>query len=66
MTTAADMYAFYVDAEMRVLKGQKVRFGERWLDLPDLPEIRKGRQEWEIKMRTEQNSGRGHSLASFD
>lgn len=64
--TATQMYQLYLDAEQKILKGQTVKFGERWLTLPDLPEIRKGRQEWEIKMRTEGNGGRGHSLASFN
>lgn len=65
-TTAADMVAFYTDAELRVLKGQRVRLGERDLTYADLAQIRSGRQEWEAKARAEANRGRtGYAAADF-
>lgn len=66
MSTASEMYSLYLEAEKKILKGKVVRFGERQLTREDLPEVIKGRQEWELKMKSEAAGGNKHSLASFD
>lgn len=43
MKTAQEMLTTYQQAEIAVLQGQSVRFGERMLTRTDLSEIRKGR-----------------------
>jgi hypothetical protein len=58
--TAQQMYDKYLAAELKILEGQEVRFGERSLTRADLAEIRRGRIEWERKL-----IGKSHSLASF-
>ncbi len=58
------MVAFYTDAELRVLKGQRVRLGERDLTYADLAEIRAGRQEWERKAAADANRGRSSFAAA--
>lgn len=50
MATAQEMYDKYLAAEMAVLEGQSVRFGERMLTRADLVEIRAGRNEWARKL----------------
>lgn len=69
MTTAADMVAFYIDAEVKVLSGQAVTFRGRVLTRANLAEIRAGRQEWEAKARSAIARTRGgsahYSLADF-
>ncbi len=65
LTTSADMLAFYLDAELRVLRGQRVRFGDREWTRADLKEIRAGRQEWESKVSAEANRCRP-SFATAD
>lgn len=47
MATAQEMLDFYIEAEASVLKGQRVKFGERDLTYADLKEIRDGRREWQ-------------------
>ncbi|WP_115562353.1 primosomal replication protein PriB/PriC domain protein [Xanthomonas arboricola] len=47
MKSAQEMLITYQQAEIAVLQGQSVRFGERMLTRADLAEIRKGRQEWQ-------------------
>ncbi|GAB3305686.1 primosomal replication protein PriB/PriC domain protein [Luteimonas notoginsengisoli] len=47
MATAQEMVQFYTDAEIAVLKGQRVRFGDRDLTRADLEQIRAGRREWQ-------------------
>lgn len=63
--TVAEMIAFYTDAELRVLKGQRVRFGDREWTRADLGEIRAGRQEWERKLQLQRNARRA-SYATAD
>ena len=82
MTTLADaqaMLAKYIEAEAAVLEGKSVRLGtggagiDRQWTSEDLPEIRKGRQEWERKVAAAQSAaagvarlgGIGFSVASF-
>lgn len=64
--TASAMVQFYVEAEIAVLQGKSVRDGDRMLTREDLPEIRKGRAEWERRAIAEA-SGRGflYSIARF-
>lgn len=58
MSQATDMYAAYVAAEMAVLAGKIGQIGDRRVQLEDLPEIRKGRQEWGSIVAAE-NGGAG-------
>lgn len=53
MSAATDMLAAYLAAETAILKGQSYRLGEKTLTRADLPEIRKGRQEWEARANAE-------------
>jgi hypothetical protein len=57
MTTLAEAQAKlaeYLAAESAVLQGKEVRLGgpgmDRWHRMEDLPEIRKGRAEWERRI----------------
>lgn len=52
MSTATDMVAAYLAAETAILDGKEARLGDRVVRLEDLSEIRKGRQEWEARVRT--------------
>lgn len=54
MSAATDMLAKYLAAEQAILSGKETRWGDRTLRLEDLGEIRKGRQEWEAKVSSEQ------------
>lgn len=65
MSTATEMLALYLDAEKRVLKGQTVSFSGRTLTMSNLSEIVAERKQWERRVASESNSGRGYSLASF-
>ncbi|WP_203466397.1 hypothetical protein [Dechloromonas sp. TW-R-39-2] len=53
MSTATDMLAKYMAAEQAILDGKEARWGDRMLRMEDLSEIRKGRQEWEARVRQE-------------
>lgn len=53
MSTATDMVAAYLEAEKRLLMGKEARMGDRMYRAEDLPEIRKGRQEWEARVAAE-------------
>ena len=72
--TASEMLAKYLAAESAVLQGQTVDFNGRRLTMADLPEIRKGRKEWEGKVASERSraagapsfGGLGYSLARLD
>lgn len=74
MSTATDMLAKYLAAEAAVLEGKMVRFGERQMVLEDLPEIVKGRKEWQAKVDAENGAaagrpsigGLGYAVARFD
>jgi hypothetical protein len=75
MPTAAEMHAKYLEAELAVLAGKDVSFGDppRRLGMEDLDQIRAGRQEWERKVASEAArasgvptiGGLGYSVASF-
>jgi hypothetical protein len=67
--TAAQMAQLYQDAEVAVLASQSFNIAGRLVTLADLPEIRKGRSEWERRARAEvdvqQGRSFGHALAVF-
>lgn len=61
MSIAQDMVNLYTEAEKKVLAGQSYTIGNRTMTRANLPEIRKGRQEWEEKLRSEQAGSQGGS-----
>ena len=62
MATASDMVDLYIAAEMAVLQGRSFAWGDgRSLTRVDLPEIRKGRQEWEARLAGEAATATGRS-----
>ena len=68
MSTATDMLAKYLAAEASLLSGKETRLGDRTLRMEDLAEIRKGRQEWEARVRAESagSSALRFSVARMD
>ncbi|AZR24385.1 primosomal replication protein PriB/PriC domain protein [Xanthomonas vasicola] len=66
MKTAQEMLTTYQQAEIAVLQGQSVRFGERMLTRADLAEIRKGRQEWQAAVDRVAQPGRRARWATAD
>ena len=61
------MISRYLKAETDLLAGKNVMFGNRLLQRENLSEIRKGRQEWEIKLDNCLRGGRsGPALATFN
>ncbi|PBJ83717.1 primosomal replication protein PriB/PriC domain protein [Lysobacteraceae bacterium NML93-0399] len=66
MATAREMLDLYTTAEANVLKGQRVRFGDRELTRANLEEIRAGRREWQARVDAEARRGRsGWAVADF-
>ncbi len=66
MSEATEMLALYLAAEKDLLKNGKTnRINDQWMTTEDLPEIRKGRQEWERKVRQEQQAASGASGSRF-
>lgn len=77
LTDAQTMVTAYLAAEAEVLLGKEVRMGgpglDRWLRFEDLAEIRKGRTEWEARVKALQQTDAGaptfgglsYSLADF-
>lgn len=73
MTTAEQILAKYLDAELAILDGKTVSFQGRSMGMEDLAEIRKGRQEWEGRVAQEKRvancrpsiGGMSFSVASF-
>jgi hypothetical protein len=59
MSTATDMLAAYLAAELDLLQGKETRLGDRMLRHEDLAEIRKGRMEWERRVADEQAATNG-------
>lgn len=55
---------FYLDAEMRVLRGQTVQIGQRKLALANLGEIQAGIRIWKSELQEAQlaTSGLGRSV----
>jgi hypothetical protein len=59
MTTATDMLAKYLAAELAILEGKEARLGDRSLKMEDLLEIRNGRKEWEALVAGESRQAAG-------
>lgn len=51
--TATEMRDKYLAAEMALLDGKEVSFGDRKLRMEDLPNIIAGRKEWERRVAAE-------------
>lgn len=62
-----EMLSFYKQAEQQVLKGKAMSQNGRTWTREDLPEIRKGRQEWERRYQQVSMAPvcRGPALAEF-
>ena len=65
MSTATEMYALYLEAEKKILKGQTIEINGRRVTRANLADIVKERKTWERRVANENNRGRGHALASF-
>lgn len=65
MSTATDMRDAYLAAEKALLLGQSYKFGERMLTMANLPEIQKGRLEWERRAANEARSAAGGASVGF-
>ena len=69
MSVATDTLSAYQQAELALLKGQTIRFGDRQLTMANLTEIQSGRREWERRVNSENaaNAGTtpGVSVADF-
>jgi hypothetical protein len=65
MSTATDMRDAYLAAEKALLLGQSYRFGDRMLTMANLPEIQKGRLEWERRANAEASAAAGASSPRF-
>lgn len=61
MSTATEMRDAYLAAELALLKGKEVSFGDRRLRREDLAEIRAGREQWERRVASEQSAAAGIS-----
>lgn len=59
MSNATDMRDAYLAAEKALLLGQTYKFGERTLTMANLPEIQKGRAEWERRANAESSQLNG-------
>jgi len=74
MSTATDMLAKYLAAEIALLEGKETKFGDRSLRMEDLPSIIAGRKEWELRVNSERAKANGvksigglsTSVASFN
>jgi hypothetical protein len=49
----------YAEAEMAVLDGKSIKFNGQEMTMENLSEIRKGRQEWERRLSSLNNSAGG-------
>lgn len=59
-----EMLDLYMQAERDVLAGKDVTFGGRRMVMADLPQIIKGRQEWEQRVAASRG-GSGYAVAEF-
>lgn len=72
MSTAKEMLAAYMAAELAILSGKTVMFQGRTIGYENLQEIRRGRQEWERRVAQQEGAaqprigGLGYSVATFD
>jgi hypothetical protein len=67
MSTASDLLAKYLAAEMAILDGQEFRMGDRLLKMADLAAVQKERTNLERRVQGETNSGGGarYQVADF-
>ncbi|WP_421921602.1 hypothetical protein [Marinobacter salarius] len=68
MSTASELLELYVEAEKRILKGQRYEFAGRTWTGADLSEIREERERLERRVYVEERAAKGkrtHSLATF-
>lgn len=61
MSITTDMRDKYLAAEVAILGGQQVRWGDRQLTRADLAMVQAGRREWERKALAEARSAAGQS-----
>lgn len=59
MSTTTDMRDKYLAAEVAILGGQQVRWGDRQLTRADLAMVQSGRREWERKALAEARAAAG-------
>ncbi|OEY66808.1 hypothetical protein [Marinobacter sp. X15-166B] len=72
--TATEMLAKYLAAEAAVLQGREFQFEGRRVSMSDLPDIIRGRKEWEQRVNAERSrasraptiGGLGFSVARLD
>lgn len=57
LSTAEARLTAYLDAEAKILQGQRVRMGDRDMTRADLGEIRRGIAYWESKVEALSNTG---------
>ncbi|MBH3307966.1 primosomal replication protein PriB/PriC domain protein [Pseudomonas mosselii] len=60
-----EMLDLYMQAERDVLAGKDVTFNGRRMVMADLPQIIKGRQEWEQRVASSRG-GCGYAVAVFE
>lgn len=66
MSTASDLLAKYLAAEMAILDGQSFRMGERILTMADLDVVRRERASLERRVQGETNgSSARYQVADF-
>jgi hypothetical protein len=63
-TRAHEMLEKYLEAEMALLDGKTIQWGNRLISRESLEFVRKGRQEWERKVAAIARNGRP-SVARF-
>lgn len=54
---AQSMVSAYTAAELSILQGKEVKFGDRMMRHEDLSFVREGRKEWEARVRQLQQTG---------
>ncbi len=64
MSTQARLDA-YRESEARILKAQRIRYGEREVLSPELAEVRKGIAQLEAQLARESLAARGHSSIGY-
>lgn len=57
-----EMINHYKEAEKAVLMNKRYRIGTREFEREDLGAIRKGRQEWEYRLKLFDNGGKGRKV----
>ena len=70
MSEATDMLALYIAAEKKVLTNQSYTLNGVTVTRSNLPEIRKGRAEWQARVNAEKAKSQGgsnkYSVADFN